>query len=340
MAAEMLDNGPRLGPRYALALLPGRGGGGSLPDRELAIRDLRVDAGNLADYAHVCGFAVDGTLPVTYPQVLAFGAQIRLMTEPGFPLRLPGLVHLRQRIRQHRPIGLDEPLDLRVRAADLRAHPRGAQVDLLASVSVAGEPVWAARSTYLSRGASAPPDGAPPEKATPEKAAPETAAPQSVAPETATSDTATSDTATSDTATSDTAASETAELEPAGPEPAEVAGPLSARWRLAGDVGRRYASVSGDVNPIHLHPLAARLFGFPGAIAHGMWTAARCVATLSGRLPEAYDVDVVFRKPVVLPTTVELHTARTDTGWALTLCGAGSDRIHLAMAVHPASNIR
>jgi acyl dehydratase len=325
MAAEMLDNAPRLGPRYALALLPGRGGGGSLPDRELAIRDLRVDAGNLADYAHVCGFAVDGTLPVTYPQVLAFGAQIRLMTEPGFPLRLPGLVHLRQRIRQHRPIGLDEPLDLRVRAADLRAHPRGAQVDLLASVSVAGEPVWGARSTYLSRGASAPPDGAPPEKAIPEKAAPETATPQTVAPETVAPETATS---------------ETAELEPAGPEPAEVAGPLSARWRLAGDVGRRYASVSGDVNPIHLHPLAARLFGFPGAIAHGMWTAARCVATLSGRLPEAYDVDVVFRKPVVLPTTVELHTARTDTGWALTLRGAGSDRIHLAMAVHPASNIR
>jgi acyl dehydratase len=279
IAAEVLDKAPRLGPRYALALLPGRGGGGALPDRELALHGLRVDAGGLADYAHVCGFAVDGTLPVTYPQVLAFGAQIRLMTEPGFPLRLPGLVHLRQRIRQHRPIGLEEPLDLRVRAADLRGHPRGAQVDLLASVSVAGEPVWAARSTYLSRGVSAPTQAA------------------------------------------------------AEPEPAEVSAPLSARWRLAGDIGRRYASVSGDVNPIHLHPLAARLFGFPGAIAHGMWTAARCVATLAGRLPEAYDVDVVFRKPVVLPTTVELHTARTDTGWALTLRGAGSDRIHLIMSV-------
>ena len=279
MAAEVLENAPRLGPRYALALLPGRGGGGALPDRELALNGLRVDPGNLADYAHVCGFAVDGTLPVTYPQVLAFGAQIRLMTEPGFPLRLPGLVHLRQRIRQHRPIGLGEPLDLRVRAADLRGHPRGAQVDLLASVSVAGEPVWAARSTYLSRGVSAP-----------TRAEPE-------------------------------------------PEPAEVSAPLSARWRLAGDIGRRYASVSGDVNPIHLHPLAARLFGFPGAIAHGMWTAARCVATLGGRLPEAYDVDVVFRKPVVLPTRVELHAARTDTGWALALRGAESDRVHLIMSV-------
>jgi len=67
MAAEVLENAPRLGPRYALALLPGRGGGGALPDRELALNGLRVDPGNLADYAHVCGFAVDGTLPVTYP---------------------------------------------------------------------------------------------------------------------------------------------------------------------------------------------------------------------------------------------------------------------------------
>jgi acyl dehydratase len=277
MAVEQLDGLPRLGPRYALALLPGRAGGDTLPDRELALSGLRVDAANLAAYSRVCGFAVDGTLPVTYPQVLAFGPQIRLMTEPGFPLRLPGLVHLRQRIRQLRPIGADEPLELRVHAERLRAHPRGALVDLVAEVATPGGPAWRARSSYLSRGAAAP-EG-PPDDA----------------------------------------------------EPAEVDAPLGARWRLAGDTGRRYASVSGDVNPIHLHPLTARLFGFRGAIAHGMWTAARALATLAGRLPDAYDVDVVFRKPVVLPTEVDLHTGRTATGWALTLRGA--DRVHLVMSV-------
>ncbi len=54
--------------------------------------------------------------------------------------------------------------------------------------------------------------------------------------------------------------------------------PVRAEWRLAGDVGRRYGAASGDRNPIHLHPLTARLFGFPRAIAHGMWTVARCLA--------------------------------------------------------------
>ncbi len=64
--------------------------------------------------------------------------------------------------------------------------------------------------------------------------------------------------------------------------------PATATWRLPGDLGRRYGSVSGDLNPIHVHPLTARLFGFPTAIAHGMWTKARCLAALESRLPDAY----------------------------------------------------
>lgn len=75
-------------------------------------------------------------------------------------------------------------------------------------------------------------------------------------------------------------------------------------WALPGDLGRRYASVSGDRNPIHLHALSARLFGFPRAIAHGMWTKARCLAALEGRLPDAYTVDVAFRRPILLPSRV------------------------------------
>lgn len=85
--------------------------------------------------------------------------------------------------------------------------------------------------------------------------------------------------------------------------------PATATWRLAGDLGRRYASVSGDMNPIHMHPLSARLFGFPSAIAHGMWTKARCLAALQSQLPEAFTVEVSFRKPILLPATVEFAEA-------------------------------
>src|SRR5690606_13295593 len=69
-----------------------------------------------------------------------------------------------------------------------------------------------------------------------------------------------------------------------------------AQWRVPGDTGRRYAAVSGDRNPIHLRPLTAKAFGFPRAIAHGMWSKARCLAALSHRLPGACAVEVEFRK--------------------------------------------
>jgi acyl dehydratase len=78
----------------------------------------------------------------------------------------------------------------------------------------------------------------------------------------------------------------------------------SAEWRVPADTGRRYAGVSGDRNPIHLYDLTAKLFGFPRAIAHGMWTKARCLAALESTLPEAYTVDVTFKRPILLPAKV------------------------------------
>jgi acyl dehydratase len=90
----------------------------------------------------------------------------------------------------------------------------------------------------------------------------------------------------------------------------------SAEWKLGGDLGRRYAAVSGDRNPIHMHSLTAKPLGFPAAIAHGMWTKARCLAALEPRLPESFTAEVAFRRPILLPGRVEFgsHTdgERTD----------------------------
>jgi acyl dehydratase len=88
--------------------------------------------------------------------------------------------------------------------------------------------------------------------------------------------------------------------------------PAGAEWKLSGDLGRRYAGVSGDRNPIHMHSLTAKPLGFPGAIAHGMWTKARALAQLESRLPDSFEVDVRFRKPILLPARVEF--ASQDSG--------------------------
>ncbi len=87
------------------------------------------------------------------------------------------------------------------------------------------------------------------------------------------------------------------------------AAPAAARWRLGGDLGRRYAAASGDRNPIHLHPLTAKPLGFSRPIAHGMWTKARCLAALEGRLPPALEVEVRFRKPIQLPGVVSFASS-------------------------------
>lgn len=83
-------------------------------------------------------------------------------------------------------------------------------------------------------------------------------------------------------------------------------GPATGVVRLPGGLGRAYAAVSGDVNPIHLHPLSARAMGFPRAIAHGMWTYARALATLGPVTSGPGTSHVWFQKPVLLPSTVEL----------------------------------
>ena len=107
----------------------------------------------------------------------------------------------------------------------------------------------------------------------------------------------------------------------------------SAIWRVPRDTGRRYAAVSGDVNPIHLNPLAARLFGFRRAIAHGMWLKARCLAALEGRLPDNLTATVEFKSPLLLPSTVAFFSASTDSGWAIAVSQAGTGRPHLTGTV-------
>ena len=111
-------------------------------------------------------------------------------------------------------------------------------------------------------------------------------------------------------------------------------------WRLGGDLGRRYAAVSGDHNPIHLHPLTAKALGFRRQIAHGMWSLARCVAAVENRLPDAVTLDAAFKKPIFLPGTVAFgvarHEAAYDDGLAFALTSPKSGAPHLVGRTHRA----
>jgi acyl dehydratase len=100
-------------------------------------------------------------------------------------------------------------------------------------------------------------------------------------------------------------------------------------WRLPADLGRTYAAVSGDRNPIHLYALTAKALGFPRQIAHGMWTMARCVAALENRIPDAARVDVAFKRPVLLPGSVQFGSTPLADGFAFNLISPKDGSPHL-----------
>ncbi|MCC5826430.1 MaoC/PaaZ C-terminal domain-containing protein [Alkalimonas sp.] len=115
----------------------------------------------------------------------------------------------------------------------------------------------------------------------------------------------------------------------------------STLWTLPASLGWRYGRLSGDLNPIHLHPLLARLFGFKANIAHGMWSKARCLAELAaqGALPEPpYQVEVRFAKPIFLPAKVQCHWQSTTDGCDFALLSADGVLCHLQGTIMPIRN--
>ncbi len=113
------------------------------------------------------------------------------------------------------------------------------------------------------------------------------------------------------------------------PEKQPKLGPPNAVLRITPGQIRHYASIGGDHNPIHTNSVAAKLFGFPTVIAHGMFSAAAVLANIEGQLPDAVKYSVRFAKPVVLPAQAGLYVERVDGGWALNLLDRKKGEPHL-----------
>lgn len=234
--------------------------GAGMPDVVWTRPNIQIAPDAVADYARLCGFRTVQGVPMTYPHILGFSLQLRIILSRGFPFPAAGLVHLGNRIRQHYPLGVDDHLTLTARPGHMVAHDKGQAFTLCMAAERDGRLVWESESLYLHRRGEPGYGNAwtPPE-------APKQAAPLA-------------------TLIADT------------------------------DIGRRYARLSGDSNPIHTSRLGARIFGFPAPIAHGMWTKARVIAALAPDRPiSRAEVEVAFRAPLVLPDTGQV-SAGPDRG--------------------------
>jgi hypothetical protein len=308
MSTRTLESSPSILPLYARAaapMVPGAsllpfvpGRGKEIPEIELTLPGVHASAEQVAAYSRVCGFALRDQLPPTYPHVLAFPLHMAVMADGSFPFGAVGLVHVENQIVQHRPIGLDEELEIKVKPTKLVPHAKGRTFSLQTKVKSGNRIVWESTSTMLHRrggsSGSAPKDDK----------------------------------------------SELHQIYGPGDQEFDAVregggGGANAEWKLGGDLGRRYAAVSGDRNPIHMHAWTAKPLGFPRAIAHGMWTKARCLAAIESRLPDAFEVGVRFRKPILLPGEVEFASASEGDAIQFAVRGAKRGAPHLDGRMEP-----
>jgi acyl dehydratase len=140
-----------------------RRAGGALPDVVLVRDGVRVHLARLAAYQELVGEAVSDAVPAGYLHTLVFGLHMAMLARPDFPLPPLGMVHVANRIEQRRAVDAGEVLDARVHAENLAPHRRGATVDLVGELAVAGEVVWRGTSTYLAKGVHLPDAGPAPD---------------------------------------------------------------------------------------------------------------------------------------------------------------------------------
>ena len=272
--------------------------GFQIPRLEAELRQFRPRRSRVEAYRTVCGGAPSDYLPPAYPHVIATPVQLALLSSIAFPVRLMGLVHLRNHIEHYRPIHIDETLSLRTHVDGRRDTDRGQEFDVHTTVFIAGKSVWSEICVFMARRL---------ERDTSKPFGARISAGEGVP------------------------APDAEAVAPPGPD-AIVKTSLTAEH----DIGWRYARTSSDYNPIHLSTFGARMFGFNQPIAHGMWSMARCLAALpAGTFDSPCRADVVFKRPVSIPAPLTLETWRTPAGDGFALKGAGKGKVHLAGSVTP-----
>jgi acyl dehydratase len=258
----------------------------TVPRIEALLDRFAVDRRHLARYRRVCGDRGCAELPITYPHVLATPLHLAMIACETFPVSLFGIVHLRNRIVQHRPLHVNDTGVIHAWIEGHRETARGQELDLQTQVRVGADVVWSETSTLLVRRQLA-------------RRIPQT---------------------------------REARLPTLDVPPRQEV--TTSTFIVEPTVGRQYARVSGDFNPIHIANVAARFFGFKRAIAHGMWSLARCAAEIGGSaFSQPCMLDVAFKRPITFRARIVLESWMADQRVGFSLRDSEADRGHLLGSV-------
>jgi hypothetical protein len=247
-----------------------------------------------------------------YLQVLTLPMQLEMMINEPFPFKPMGLVHLANHIEMNYLPEQNAKLLLQTSFNGLSWHKNGWVFALLSEGFVNGQLAISATSYYLSRQRHAQ----------------------------TTKNTDLTSKMNIDEANLKTKVAQKNAFEM--PIINEVLPPfdISCDMNFPLGIGRQYARVSGDFNPIHLTRWTAKLMGFKQAIAHGMYSKALCISEVlkkemenrKGALAQTpMQFSTQFIQPIYLPTSCELNINRggDQIDFSLTSKSRSKAREHL-----------
>ncbi|MDT0595817.1 MaoC family dehydratase [Glaciecola petra] len=242
-----------------------------LPNSSLT-KTLNIDAKHCNHYNQLTHWRphLAALVHPNYAQTLSLSMQLEMMVASDFPFKPIGLVHLANQIHINFLPEQDARLTLKTSFGKLCWHKRGWVIEVITHAYIGTDLALTGKSYYLSRAKHA------------------------------------------------LNAQQLAVL--VQPLPQWIADGINAhnlnhtqetenKLDFSDDIGRKYARISGDYNPIHLHPYTAKLLGFKRAIAHGMFSKAWALSILAKQhsaFKSEYCINVLFSQPIVLPLNTKL----------------------------------
>ena len=252
-------------------VLPNDSGALTLPKMETR-QFIKINAQHCERYNRLCQWqsGIASVIHPNYIQVLSLPMQLSMMSQQPFPFKPLGLVHISNHIEVIALCEQQSKLTLETSFGRLMWHKKGWVFEVITRAYENEKLMIESTSSYLARTKHSTNDYC--------------------------------DNALDYNATKTKLANTDLSLEPNYKL-------LYQPFEFPANVGRQYASVSKDYNPIHLFAATANLLGFKKAIAHGMYSKALSVSHLLKRIPMLrhhvlgrFNIYTEFMQPIYLPS--------------------------------------
>jgi acyl dehydratase len=126
---------------------------------ELVAEKIRLSPAHLTRYAQICGAPQERGVPPAYLHVVAMPLHMQLFVVKNFPVKVLGLIHLRNTIRVLGSVDTAKPLRGRVYFDTMRITDFGQEYDFITRFEQSGHVIWEEVSTMFARGTAPPKEG-------------------------------------------------------------------------------------------------------------------------------------------------------------------------------------